>query len=242
MRALIRTTLAQACAPLSCAGCRPGLHWGIHACGFSAKQGFFGNIGGSGGTRQPPRNRSKRAGQVRQDYFWSNLPNQRKADLDGMEAQLDAAAKQKLDSRHYGTVRAAIDDVIKQVRHTAHRTENPEGAVPTKRPRLGVLPGFARNHCFTRGRRGTRRRLPRVASAQPRCRAAHPSGPCPDRTPEPLVSRCRPLEPPGIGRIHPTEIVASAIAHLFRHALRSYRAHAGFFRLAISRKTERYGA
>ncbi|WP_144030423.1 hypothetical protein [Burkholderia sp. AU6039] len=74
--------------------------------------------------------------RFRQDYFWSNPPNQRKAALDGMEAQLDAAAKQKLDSRHYGTVRTAIDELIKQVRHTAHRTENPEGAVPTKRPRL----------------------------------------------------------------------------------------------------------
>ncbi|HDR9586718.1 TPA: hypothetical protein QDC22_004167 [Burkholderia stabilis] len=87
-------------------------------------------IGGRLGIEQSALDR------FRQDYFWSNPPNQQKAALDDMEAQLDAAAKRKLDSRHYGTVRTAIDELIKQVRHTAHRTENPEGAVPTKRTRL----------------------------------------------------------------------------------------------------------
>ncbi len=87
-------------------------------------------IGGRLGIEQSALDR------FRQDYFWSNPPNQRKAAFDDMEAQLDAAAKRKLDSRHYGTVRTAIDELITQVRHTAHRTENPEGAVPTKRTRL----------------------------------------------------------------------------------------------------------
>ncbi|HIC7208905.1 hypothetical protein [Burkholderia stabilis] len=74
--------------------------------------------------------------RFRQDYFWSNPPNQRKAALDGMEAQLDDAAKRKLDSRHYGTVRTAIDELIKQVHRTAHHTEDPEGTAPMNKPRL----------------------------------------------------------------------------------------------------------
>ncbi|WP_163013044.1 hypothetical protein [Burkholderia stabilis] len=74
--------------------------------------------------------------RFRQDYFWSNPPNQRKAALDGMEAQLDDAAKRKLDSRHYGTVRTAIDELIKQVRRTAYHTEVPEGTAPMNKPRL----------------------------------------------------------------------------------------------------------